>query len=191
VSRTIKFVLIVSLVSGVVSFLLTALTAGSATRTSPTFVSVVFGMVAGIAYLLLTGNRKVPVADEATRRRALVELTPTDGSARLLLVRQVSVGVMVGVDVTVDGTLATQLKSPRFAIVPITPGTHEIVAVAQGRSTKPLAIDVAAGEIAVVRLSAGLGGIKLTREADSPQLRTALEKVPMVGPLDAAAAPVA
>jgi hypothetical protein len=178
-SRTIKFVLIVTLVSGATSFLLAALGARSG-QSSPPFIGTVFGMVAGIVYLLLTNNRKVPVADADTRRRALADIAPADGSARVLVVRQVMVGVMIGVDVVVDGTLRTQLKSPRFAVLPLEPGRHEIVAVAQGRSTKPLALDLVAGETAVVRISAGLGGVKLTQEPDTAALRASLAKVPMV-----------
>lgn len=178
-SRTIKFVLIVTAVSGVTAFLLAALGARSG-HAAPPFIGTVFGMVAGIAYLLLTGNRKVPTADAETRRRALADTAPTDGTARILVVRQVMVGVMIGVDVVVDGVVLTQLKSPRFAVLPLDPGRHEIVAVAQGRKTKPLTLDLVAGETAAVRISAGLGGVKLTRELDTAALRASLAKVPMV-----------
>ena len=182
-NRTGKFVLIVTLVSGATSFLLTALAAGSRAHANPPFIGLVFGMVAGIAYMLLTGNRKVPVADDEARRLALAQVSAADGIARILVVRQVMVGAMIGVDVVVDGRVLTQLTSPRFASLLLVPGPHAIVAVAQGRSTKPMAIDLAAGETAIVRISAGLAGVKLTREADSPELRAALASVPMVGML--------
>ena len=187
-NRTVKFVLIVTFVSGATSFLLTALTAGTPARDNPPFIGLAFGMVAGIANMLLTGNRKVAIADDEARRLALAEVSPANGMARVLVVRQVRVGVMVGVDVTVDGRVLTQLKSPRFASLPLVPGPHEIGAVAQGRRTKPMVVELTAGETAIVRVSAGLGGIKLTREVDSPELRAALAKVPMVEtPVDALA----
>lgn len=181
-SRTIKFVLIVTAVSGTTAFLLAAL-AARAGHSGPPFISTVFGMVAGITYLLLTGNRKVAIADAETRRLALADTAPTDGTARILVVRQVVVGVMTGVDVVVDGVVLTQLKSPRFAVVPLNAGRHEIVAVAQGRKTKPLTLDLRAGETAAVRISAGLSGVKLAREPDTAALRASLAKVPMVNSL--------
>ncbi|WP_076073073.1 hypothetical protein [Sphingomonas montana] len=180
--RTVKFVLIVTLVSGLTSFLLTFLTAtGQRSQSDPTFIGLVFGMTAGVAFLLLSGNRRIPLADDATRRAVLAEPAAA-GAARLLIVRESKVGMMVGVDVEVDGAVVTQLRSPRFAAVTVSPGRHACVAIAQGRRSAPLAIDAEAGGTVVLRISTGFGGIKLTREDDSPALRTALAKVPMVAP---------
>lgn len=178
-SRSIRFVLVVVLVSGVTSFLMAALST-RAGHSGPPFISTVFGMVAGAVYLLLTGSRNVPTADAETRRRALADTNPPEGTARVLVVRQVMVGVMIGVDVLIDGTVLTQLKSPRFVVLPLDPGRHEIVAVAQGRPTKPLVLELVAGETAVVRISSGLAGLKLTQEPDSAELRASLANVPMV-----------
>ncbi|WP_380785027.1 hypothetical protein [Sphingomonas sp. R86521] len=181
--RIIKFVVIVMLVSGVTSFLLTALAAGGQRhQADPSFISVVFGMTAGIVFLLFSGTRRVPLADEATRRAVLAEPTAAAGTARLLVVRESKMGMMIGVDVEVDGAVVTQLKSPRFAAITISPGRRVCVAIAQGKRTAPLVVDVADGETAVVRITAGLMGMKLAREDDTPALRATLAKVAMVAP---------
>lgn len=181
-SRSIKFVLIVTLVSGLTSFLLAALVAtGERPSSNPVFLGVILGMTVGSVFLLLSGNRRVALADDATRRAVLAE-TVVAGTARLLIVRESKLGMMVGVDVEVDGVVLTQLKSPRFAAVAVSPGRHACVAIAQGKRSATLVIDLADGETAAARISAGLGGIKLTREADAPALRMALSKVPMVAP---------
>lgn len=80
------------------------------------------GMGAGLSYLLLGNNRKVIVATRNVRQAALDAPPPTDGTARLIVVRQSPMGMLVGVDVAVDGVTVTQLKSPRFAILSIAPG---------------------------------------------------------------------
>jgi hypothetical protein len=178
--RTIIFVAIVTLASGLTSFVLAAMAASSGREANTTFVGVALGMAAGVVYMLFSGNRSVKVSSADARHAALTASPPSDGTARLIVVRESAVGMMIGVDVLVDGATLTQLKSPRFAMLALGAGRHEIVALSQGRRTGPIAIDVAAGETAVIRIKAGLGGIKLARETDSSELRQALAKVPMV-----------
>ncbi|GGE71903.1 hypothetical protein [Sphingomonas prati] len=96
-NRTVKFVLIVVLVSGATSFLLTAITGGAPSTTSPAFIGTIFGMSAGFGYLLFSNNRKVVLADDATRRAALAEQALAPGTARLLVVRESKVGMLAGV----------------------------------------------------------------------------------------------
>jgi len=165
-----------------VSATLSAITAGvpADRQTTPTwFIGLIFGSVAGAVYLMLSGNRSVPLADDAARTAALAG--PADpAGAQLLVMRQGFVGKLAGVDVSVDGRVATQLKSPRFAALAVTPGRHELVAAVQNRRSEPLAVEVAAGETAVVRLTVGLGKLELVREPDLATARRALATVPMV-----------
>lgn len=137
-------------------------------------------MGAGLPYLLLGNNRKVIVATRNVRQAALDAPPPTDGTARLIVVRQSRMGMLVGVDVAVDGVTVTQLKSPRFAILSIAPGRREVVAMAQGKSSRPQVIDVSAGDAAALRVATGFGGVKITPKADGPQLRSTPATVPMV-----------
>jgi hypothetical protein len=178
--RTIIFVAIVTLVSGLTSFVLAALAAGSGREPNTTFVGMALGMVAGTVYMLFSQNRAVKIASDDARRAMLAAPPPGDGTTRLIVVRESAVGMMIGVDVIVDGATMTQLKSPRFAVLTLSAGRHDIVALSQGRRTDPAAIDMAAGETAVFRIKAGLGGIKLARETDSAELRRSLAKVAMV-----------
>jgi hypothetical protein len=178
--RTIIFVVIVTLVSSLTSFVLAALAAGSGREPNTTFVGMALGMAAGTVYMLFSQNRAVKIASDDVRRATLAAPPPGDRTARLIVVRESAVGMMIGVDVIVDGATMTQLKSPRFAVLTLGAGHHEIVALSQGRRTDPITIDIAAGETAVFRIKAGLGGIKLALQADSAELRRSLAKVPMV-----------
>lgn len=182
-SKQLIFAAIVVGTAFVVSALLTALTtaagtAGTERATPPWFIGMIFGVVAGTVYLLLSGNRRVPLADDAERARAL--LGAEGGQAQLLVFRQGFVGKLAGVDVLVDGAVATQLKSPRFAALSVMPGRHELVATVQGKRTDPVAVEVAAGETAALRIDMAIGRAKLIRETDVSDVRRRLAGVPMV-----------
>lgn len=180
-SKQLTFGAIVAGVSFLVSFLLAAITSGvpDNARTTPTwFIGLIFGTVAGAVYLLLANNKRMPLADDTERTKALAG--PATGAAQLLVFRQGFVGKLAGVDVLIDGTVATQLKSPRFAALTIAPGRHEVLAEVQGKRTEPLLLDLAPDEVAAVRIDMAIGRAKLTREADVAVARRALAKVPMV-----------
>lgn len=188
-SKQLTFGAIVGGVSFVTSALLAMLAAaaggGAAQQsTPPWFIGLIFGVVAGTVYLLLSGNRKLPLADDAARARALAG--PEGGQAQLLVVREGFVGKLAGVDVLVDGVAATQLKSPRFAALALAPGRHEVVATVQGKSTEAVPLDLSAGETAVLRIDMAIGRAKLTRESDVAAVRRRLSGIPMVGAMAAA-----
>ena len=107
---------------------------------------------------------------------------PAAGAAQLLVYRQGFVGKLAGVDILVDGEVATQLKSPRFAALMLTPGRHELMAEVQGKRTKPLPIDLASGETAAVRVNMAIGRADLIREPDLVAVRRTLAGVSMVAP---------
>lgn len=182
-SKQLIFVAIVGGVAFVVAALFGMLAAAAGPNaehsTSPWFIGMIFGVVAGTIYLALAGNRKVALAGDADRTRALAG--PDAGQAQLLVVREGFVGKLAGVDVLVDGTPATQLKSPRFAALSLAPGRHEVVATVQGKRTEPLALDIQAGETAVVRIDMAIGKAKLTQEPDVGAARRRMATIPMVG----------
>lgn len=181
-NRSLMFVVIVVAVSFTASFLFSfAITAAGGTvtdRWAPVFIGLSLGAVAGAIALALKGNRKVAMADGAARTAALRDVQ--DGGARLLVVRQGFVGKLAGVDVAVDGTVRTQLKSPRFAALALAPGRHAVTASVQGKTTDPVTLDLAPGETAALRIEVGLGKVAIQREADVVALRTVLAGVPMV-----------
>ena len=180
-SKQLIFAAIVGGVTFVISALLGALTArvpASEHMTPTWFTGLLFGAVAGVVYLMVSGNRAMPLADDATRAAALAG--PGGDAAQLLVVRRGYVGKLAGVDVLVDGVVATQLKSPRFAALRLAPGSHEVVATVQGKATSPQVIDLAAGETAVIRIDMAIGRAQLVREPDVAALRRVLADVPMI-----------
>ncbi len=178
--KQLTFVAIVGGVAFVTAFLLGAITAGAPTppTVSPAFIGLIFGVVAGTVYLGLAGNRKVPLADEASRTRALQGAEP--GSAQLIVLREGFYGKAAGVDVSIDGVVRTQLKSPRFAALALAPGRHEVGAEVQRRSAVPVTVELAAGETQVLRIKVGMGKPALVPEADVAAIRASLANVPMV-----------
>ncbi|HWU96378.1 MAG TPA: hypothetical protein VN029_12330, partial [Sphingomonas sp.] len=100
--------------------------------------------------------------------------------AQLIVVREGFYGKAAGVDVSVDGAVRTQLKSPRFAAIDLAPGRHEVVASLQKRISQPVAVELTPGETQVLRLKVGMGKPTLSPETDIAAIRTSLARVPMV-----------
>jgi hypothetical protein len=96
------------------------------------------------------------------------------------VVREGFYGKAAGVDVSIDGEVRTQLKTPRFAALDLAPGRHEVSAALQKRMAVPVTIDLAPGETRVLRLNIGMGKPRLTQEADIAAIRASLARVPMV-----------
>jgi hypothetical protein len=165
------------LTSGALAFFIAA---SGAPRTTPTWLTgLCLGVVAGAIYLALSGNRSVRAVDGPERDRALAGAAPD--AAQILVYREGFVGKLAGVDVSVDGVVRTQLKSPRFAALAVSPGRHDLVASAQGRSSPPAQVEVGAGETAVVRIAMGLSvRLTLIRETDVAGARRKLAGVAMV-----------
>ena len=134
----------------------------------PGFIGILVGVAIGAAVMLLlnnlSGNRKTEQADPESRRKALAFEAATDKAA-LYLVRTGFVGKAAGMDLAIDGKIVVQLKSPRFARIDLAPGGHKITASFSGglaSQTKPseLDLDVAPGEIVVLKLALGFGATK-------------------------------
>ena len=180
-SRQITFALIVVGVAMLTSFLLAFTVAALSGRSghplpSP-LIGLSLGVVAGVIYIALSNNRKVPVAGAAARQSALAPVT--DGSARLLVYRQGFVGKLAGVDVYVDGEVRTQLKSPRFAALLLAPGSHTVQSEVQSKRSDAMDVTVAPNETVAVQIVMSLGKTKLVRQ-DAEAVRGAVAKIPMV-----------
>lgn len=180
-SKQITFALIIAGVAAFTSFVLSftvAAISDGADRPGPSpLIGLSFGVVAGMIYLALSGNRAVALADDAARRAAL---TPVNNeSARLLVYRQGFVGKLAGVDVQVDGAVRTQLKSPRFAALSVAPGRHTLVAEVQNKRSDPLELTLAANDTVAVQIVMTLGKPKLALQ-NTDAARQTLAQVPMV-----------
>jgi hypothetical protein len=182
VSKQITFGLIVAGVAAVTSFLLAFMVAASsrgADQPAPSpLIGLCLGVVAGAMYLGLSGNRRVTFADDAARRAALAPVG--DGTARLLVYRQGFIGKLAGVDVHVDGEVRTQLKSPRFAALEVSPGPHTLVSEVHNKRSRPLALTVSANEIAAVQIVVSLFGKTRLMRQDVEAVRPKLAQMPMV-----------
>ena len=159
-------VLIGFAVAALISFLLVfaAQAAGAKPDWTTYLPGFVFGVIAAYAANNLTGNRRVRDADAATRAAAL-SFTPDAAHARLYLVRTGLVGLAAGMNVDLDGRDITQLKSPRFASLPIAPGAHVVRAGFGGglswqTNAAELAFDAHAGELIALHLKLHMGALK-------------------------------
>jgi hypothetical protein len=121
---------------------LTGLGLGSAVAFALTFLyapgsttPMLYGAGAGLigAYLAanLSGNRRQAAADPLEKFEAL-ESEPPTGRARLFLYREGFVARLAGLNVSVDGQVVTQLKSPQFACITLAPGRHVLAAAFGG-----------------------------------------------------------
>jgi hypothetical protein len=138
----------------------------------------------------LAGNRKVANASAAERDQAL-SLTAPAGMGQVLIYREGFVGKAAGLNVTVDGQVRAQLKSPRFVVLPVAPGSHRLgagfggLAGAQNNAGDEV-IEVAEGQTVVLRASLSMGmfknTVKLERIDDADGVRRKLANVTMVKP---------
>ena len=182
--------ILIGVVAGFVMFYLASMIDG------PDLQSVligVFGAVAVAGILInLSGNRRLAVAGGAEKEAALA-LTPAAGKALLVVLRRGYLAKLVGLNLSCDGQLFTQLKSPAFTILEVSPGAHTLstgfgdATGAQGRAAA-YPFEVAAGGVAAILVSPAIGTFKFAPQTDLDALRRALRGMPMVLPETAASA---
>lgn len=157
------------------------------------FSPLFFGALTAFLLANLAGNRKVANASSSERQAAL-SFTPPAGKALLVVWREGFVGMAAGLNVTVDGAVRAQLKSPRFVVIPLDPGVHEVNAGFGGlagaqNNASAVRLTVAAGEVAVVKATLSMGAFKntvnLALVEDVEAARRKLAGVTMVKPLEA------
>lgn len=162
-----KPILIGLLVLFVVSFALTFL--GGAADVDPGLAPMLCGLVAGgiSTYLLanLAGTKAQPAASDEQKQAALAP--PSAGRSRILVARQGFVAMAAGLNITIDGRLVTQLKSPQWTALDVEPSAHSLRAAFTGLAGKQskavdTAFEVQDGEIAVFVLNVSLGALKNT-----------------------------
>ncbi|HEY1426729.1 MAG TPA: hypothetical protein VGF50_08670 [Caulobacteraceae bacterium] len=182
----------IGVVAGFVMYYLMSLISG------PDLQSVligVFGAVAVAGILInLAGNRRLAVAGAAEKAAALA-LTPPAGKALLVVARRGYLAKLVGLNLSLDGQLFTQLKSPAFTILEVAPGAHTLATGfgdatgAQGRAAT-FPFEAAAGGVVAVVVTPSIGTFKFAPQTDLDALRRALRGMPMVLP-ETAPAPAA
>jgi len=125
------------------------------------------GLIAGcftfFIYLpLRAGNRRVAKADAGARSEALAFSCAPDRSL-LYIARTGFLGKAMGVNILVDGKTVTQLRTPRFAVVELAPGQHQLSAqIGNGDSAwsgagGQFSTSLAAGSVTALHLAMKLG----------------------------------
>jgi hypothetical protein len=122
------------------------------------FTLAMFALVVGILVWLLSGNRKVAVADAGTTAAALA-MQPAEGKAALYLMRKGFVGMLQGFDFTIEGVMSGQAKGNQFLHAELPPGTYRITARGKGNAGETQ-ISLSAGEVAVFRIILEPGLVK-------------------------------
>ena len=155
------------------------------------WIATFFAISAGVttAYLLsnLAGNRKVAAASDAAKAEAL-KLQPPAGQSLLVVWREGFVAKLAGLNLAVDGRAFTQLTSPKFAAIAVSPGRHTLSGAFggfAGAQSKAAAFDfdAAEGAVTAVRINAQMGmvqgAVKFTPEPDLTAVRVKLASMPM------------
>lgn len=153
----------------------------------PALVGGLFGVFTAYIMANLVGNRKNVAASEADKQAA-VAFQPQPGKALLIVMREGFVGKAVGLNVTVDGRLVAQLKSPRFIAVPLEVGQHDMEVAFGGLASQQNRPDAerfgtGAGEVVVYAVQVSMGALKntilLKRITGGPELSARLKGMTM------------
>lgn len=175
-------------VGGGLSFLISA--GGGNPGFLPTYLGGFLGVVTAYLMANLAGNRK-GVAGSAEQKAAAVNLTAPAGQALLIVYRDGFVGMAAGLNVSVDGKVVAQLKSPRFTAIPLSVGSHEMelaFGALAGKQNNPNVerFGAGAGEVIAYRARVSMGAIKNTiavdRVATDADLSAKLRGMTMTAP---------
>ena len=155
----------------------------------PAWILYAIGIGLVVAYFLsnLVGNRKVAAADAAERQQAM-RMTPPAGKAMLIPYREGFVARLAGLDLAVDGQGFTQLLSPQFTCLVLTPGSHVLTGAfggLAGAQSKPAswAFEAAPGSVLAVRIDSTLGmvqgAVKFTLDGDLDKVKKKMDRMRM------------
>ncbi len=146
------------------------------------FTLAMVALVVGIFYWLLSGNKKVSVADPAATTAALT-MRPAEGKAAIYIMRKGFVGMLQGFNFAIEGMASGQAKGNQFLHAEVAPGTYRITAKAKGNGGETQ-VTVAAGEVAVLKviLEPGMlkGSIVFERITDLVSAQAELASIKMV-----------
>jgi hypothetical protein len=146
------------------------------------FTLAMFAMVVGIFYWLLSGNKKISLADPAATSAALA-MKPAEGKAAIYIMRKDFVGMLQGFNFEIEGVASGQAKGNQFLHAEVAPGSYRIGATAKGNGGETQ-VTLAAGEVAVLKviLEPGLvkGSIMFERITDLVSARAELASIKLV-----------
>lgn len=118
---------------------------------------VVLGFIGYLFWLFAFKNKSMSKASEAEKTEALLfNADPTMGV--IYLFRKTYLGMLVGMDVVIDGQLMGQTRGYCFYRLPVSPGTH--VLSGEKKCQEPLQLQIAAGQILYVEKEILMGAMK-------------------------------
>lgn len=126
---------------------------GNVSGETALIIMIVFMLLfIGLIVFSLSGNKGGKAADAATTADARALRAP-EGKGRIYVVRRGFVAALQGMNIAIDGVGSGQLKSKRFIMADVEPGTYQISSkMARGTKSTASTIDVtvAAGQCVVV-----------------------------------------
>ena len=166
-----------SLIGGVGGFVLILLVRGSESERWLMIGCALFalGFLAYVVWLLAFKNKSTRVGSQAQKQAAL-QFAPSPGKGVIYVYRKQLVGLLVGLNVVLDGKPVGQTRGLRFYRLEVEPGTH--VLSGDKKCPESLEVTVAEGEIAYVEqeITMGMvkGGYRYNRIANIPQAQQAI-----------------
>ena len=128
-----------------------------------------------VVWLLAFKNKSTHVASQAQKQAAL-QFAPSPGKGVVYVYRKQLVGLLVGLNVVLDGKSVGQTRGLRFYRLEVEPGTHSLSG--DKKCPESLEVTVAEGEIAYVEQEIVMGMVKgsyrYNRIANIPQAQQAI-----------------
>ena len=169
--------LALSLIGAVGGFVLILLVRGSQTERWLMIACALFALafLAYVVWLLAFKNKSTRTASPEQKQQAL-QFAPSPGKGVIYLYRSQFVGLLVGLNVVLDGQAVGQTRGFRFYRLEVAPGTHLLSG--DNKCPEPLEVTLAEGEIAYVEQEIVMGMVKgsyrYNRIADIPKAQQAI-----------------
>ena len=152
-------VIVLGLVGVVIGKVLMAVIKGTFLETIALWLigMVVLGFIGYLFWLFLVKNKSVLKASESEKAEALLfKADPAMGV--IYLFRKTYMGLLVGMDVVLDGNLIGQTRGYCFYRLLVSPGAH--VLTGEKKCEEPLQLQIAAGQVIYVEKEILMGAMK-------------------------------
>lgn len=117
---------------------------------------IVLALVGYVGWILLVKNKTANVASSEQKHQALL-FAPVPGKGVLYLYRAQVVGLLAGLEVTLDGRGIGQTRGFSFFRLELEPGRHVLGGAA---NCEPLEFEIGAGELLFVEQELMMGAMK-------------------------------
>ena len=161
----------------------------------PLFAILLLIPVLGFVAIIFMRNKSGAAADASALNEALQFSAPANKS-RIYVMRKGFVGGQQGMNITVDGTLESQIRSKYFLMAEVEPGKHSVKAKMSSGSESAARthdVDVAAGECVLLDMKLNMGALQgtpdFTEERDAAQAKQMLSGCKLILWKDAAREP--